>query len=62
MSDDTPSPSSWSMRGLKRWLSTAPETRDELIRLVQDSRQFLEPDTVLFLLIQIQRGTVSFTK
>ena len=46
MSDDTPSPSSWSMRGLKRWLSTAPETRDELIRLVQDSRQFLEPDTV----------------
>lgn len=34
------------MRGLKRWLSTAPETRDELSRLVQDSRQFLEPDTV----------------
>ncbi|MER2163336.1 MAG: transporter associated domain-containing protein, partial [Psychrobacter alimentarius] len=25
---------------------TAPETRDELVRLVQDSRQFLEPDTV----------------
>ena len=46
MSEDAPSPSSWSMRGLKRWLSTAPETRDELIRLVQDSRQFLEPDTV----------------
>ncbi|MEN2752392.1 CBS domain-containing protein [Psychrobacter sp. FBL11] len=46
MSDDAPSPSSWSMRGLKRWLSTAPETRDELFRLVQDSRQFLEPDTV----------------
>ena len=46
MSDDTPSPSSWSMRGLKRWLSTAPETRDELVRLVHDSRQFLEPDTV----------------
>ncbi|MGO1249926.1 CBS domain-containing protein [Psychrobacter sp.] len=46
MSDDTPSQSSWSMRGLKRWLSTAPETRDELSRLVQDSRQFLEPDTV----------------
>ena len=46
MSDDTPSPSSWSMRGLKRWLSTAPETRDELIGLVQQSRQFLEPDTV----------------
>lgn len=37
--------SSWS-RGLKRWLSTAPETRDELVKLVQDSRQFLEPDTV----------------
>ncbi len=34
------------MRGLKRWLSTAPETRDELISLVQQSRQFLEPDTV----------------
>ncbi|WP_435979327.1 CBS domain-containing protein [Psychrobacter sp. DM4] len=46
MSDDAPSPSSWSMRGLKRWLSTAPETRDELISLVQQSRQFLEPDTV----------------
>lgn len=42
MSDDS---SSWS-RGLKRWLSTAPETRDELIKLVQDSRKFLEPDTV----------------
>ncbi|WP_201533709.1 HlyC/CorC family transporter [Psychrobacter ciconiae] len=46
MSDEAPSPSSWSMRGLKRWLTTAPETRDELIRLVHDSRQFLEPDTV----------------
>ena len=46
MSDAAPSPSSWSMRGLKRWLSTAPETRDELISLVQQSRQFLEPDTV----------------
>ncbi|WP_230655719.1 CBS domain-containing protein [Psychrobacter sp. I-STPA10] len=46
MSDDNPSSSSWSMRGLKRWLQAAPETRDELIRLVQDSRQFLEPDTV----------------
>lgn len=49
MSEDSSSSSSnsssWS-RGLKRWLSTAPETRDELIRLVQDSRQFLEPDTV----------------
>lgn len=37
--------SSWS-KGLKRWLSTAPETRDELVKLVQDSRKFLEPDTV----------------
>lgn len=46
MSDDNSSSStSWS-RGLKRWLSTAPETRDELVKLVQDSRQFLEPDTV----------------
>lgn len=42
MSDDS---RSWS-RGLKRWLSTAPETRDELLNLVQDSRKFLEPDTV----------------
>ena len=46
MSDDNPSSSSWSMRGLKRWLQAAPETRDELVKLVQDSRQFLEPDTV----------------
>ncbi len=47
MSEDSPHShsSSWS-RGLKRWLSTAPETRDELVKLVQDSRQFLEPDTV----------------
>ncbi|MDO4250473.1 MAG: transporter associated domain-containing protein [Moraxella sp.] len=45
MSDDNTKESSWS-RGLKRWLSTAPETRDELIKLVQDSRKFLEPDTV----------------
>lgn len=37
---------SWSMRGLKKWLSTAPETRDELMKLVHDSRRFLEPDTV----------------
>lgn len=46
MSDDNSGTSSWSMRGLKRWLNTAPETRDELIKLVQDSYQFLEPDTV----------------
>ncbi|WP_296404061.1 CBS domain-containing protein [Psychrobacter sp.] len=46
MSDDNSSTASWSMRGLKRWLKTAPETRDELIKLVQDSHQFLEPDTV----------------
>ncbi len=37
---------SWTMRGLKKWLSTAPETRDELMKLVHDSRRFLEPDTV----------------
>lgn len=43
MSDDTSA--SWR-RGLKRWLSTAPETRDDLLKLVQESRQFLEPDTV----------------
>jgi magnesium and cobalt transporter len=42
---EEPSPS-WAMRGLKKWLSTAPETRDELMKLVHDSRQFLEPDTV----------------
>lgn len=36
---------SWS-RGLKRWLSTAPETRDELVKILHDSRQLLEPDTV----------------
>lgn len=52
MSDEhsiTPSPNnkgiSWS-RGLKRWLSTAPETRDELVKILHDSRQLLEPDTV----------------
>lgn len=45
MSDDNSSQSSWS-RGLKRWLSTAPETRDELVKLVHDSRKFLEPETV----------------
>ena len=37
---------SWGMRGLRKWLGTAPETRDELLKLVQDSRRFLEPDTV----------------
>ncbi len=47
MSDDhSTSSDNWAMRGLKRWLSTAPETRDDLLRLVQESRQFLEPDTV----------------
>lgn len=35
----------WS-RGLKRWLSAAPETRDELAKLVQESRRFLATDTV----------------
>ena len=37
---------SWGMRGLRKWLGTAPETRDELLKLVQDARRFLEPDTV----------------
>ena len=45
---DESSPS-WGMRGLRKWLGTAPETRDELLRLVQDSRRFLEPDTVAML-------------
>lgn len=39
----------WGMRGLRKWLGTAPETRDELLKLVQDSRRFLEPDTVAML-------------
>lgn len=37
---------SWGMRGLRKWLGTAPETRDELLKLVHDSSRFLEPDTV----------------
>ena len=49
MTDDNSSQSnqgsSWS-RGLKRWLSTAPETRDELVKILHDSRQLLEPETV----------------
>ncbi len=36
----------WTMRGLKRWLSATPETRDDLVQLLQDSRRFLAPDTV----------------
>lgn len=44
-STSSSSGSSWS-RGLKRWLSTAPETRDELVKLLLDSRKLLEPDTV----------------
>lgn len=44
---DESSPS-WA-RGLRKWLNTAPETRDELLKLVQDSRRFLEPDTVAML-------------
>lgn len=47
MSDE--STSSWGMRGLRKWLGTAPETRDELLKLVQESRRFLEPDTVAML-------------
>ncbi|MDR4363416.1 magnesium/cobalt efflux protein, partial [Bacillus anthracis] len=41
---EEPSPS-WGMRGLRKWLGTAPETGDELLKLVQNSRRFLEPDT-----------------
>ena len=40
---------SWGMRRLRKWLGTAPETRDELLKLVQDSQRFLEPDTVAML-------------
>lgn len=40
--------SGWST-GLKRWLSQAPETRDELQKLVQESHRFLEPDMVYML-------------
>lgn len=43
MSDDISS--GWS-RGLKRWLASAPETRDELLKLIQDSHRFLEADMV----------------
>lgn len=46
MHDDTAP--SWK-RGLRKWLHTAPETRDELLKLVQDSRRFLEDDTVAML-------------
>jgi len=38
--------SAWTMRGLKRWLSATPETRDDLIQLLDDSKRFLEPETV----------------
>ncbi|MEB3767015.1 CBS domain-containing protein [Acinetobacter sp. MD2] len=37
------------MLGLRKWLGAAPETRDELLKLVQDSRRFLEPDTITML-------------
>ncbi len=36
---------SWSMRRLRKWLNNWPESRDELLNLVQHSRQFLEPQT-----------------
>lgn len=39
---------SWR-RGLKKWLNAEPETRDQLLKLVQNSRKFLEPDTVAML-------------
>ena len=50
MSDDH----SWR-RGLKRWLSTAPETRDDLLNLVQDSRRFLDSD-----MVDMLEGVVAF--
>lgn len=37
---------SWSMRRLRKWLNNRPESRDDLLNLVQQSRQFLEPQTV----------------
>ena len=40
---------SWGMRGLRKWLGTAPETRDELLKLVQDSRRFFFFFTVAML-------------
>lgn len=42
MSDDS---INWS-RGLKRWLSTAPETQDELLKVLKDCRKFLDADTI----------------
>ncbi|ELA09237.1 hypothetical protein MOMA_02490 [Moraxella macacae 0408225] len=51
MPDDHSHPqstNSWS-KGLRRWLSAAPETRDELVKLIHNSRQLLEPDTVAML-------------
>ncbi len=48
---------SWGMRGLRKWLGTAPETRDELLKLVQDSRRFLEPDTVAMLRRRIRSSS-----
>lgn len=42
MSDDS---ISWS-RGLKRWFATAPETQDELLKVLQDCRKFLDADTL----------------
>lgn len=39
---------SWT-RGLRKWLNAEPETRDELLKLVQNSRKFLEPDMVAML-------------
>ncbi len=36
----------WSMRRLRKWLNNRPESRDDLLNLVQQSRQFLGPQTV----------------
>ncbi|AOA59824.1 HlyC/CorC family transporter [Acinetobacter larvae] len=40
---------SWGMRGLRKWLGATPENRDEMLKLVQESERFLEPDTVAML-------------
>lgn len=39
---------SWT-RGLRKWLNTEPGTRDELLKLVQNSRNFLDDDMVAML-------------
>ncbi len=45
-SADNSSSNPWPVHGLKRWLSNAPETQEELLCLVQSSDKFLEADTI----------------